>query len=488
MVLHNLARFTLTPQIASLTLLIGLSASHLWLANLAGLGVDEAHYGLYALIPSWSYFDHPPLIGWLLIPFVSLGDSEWLIRLPAILLWLASNLAIYRLSQTLFPKHAWQGFWTLVLVNGAIMMQLLGLAPLPEAPLILFSLLTLLTLLKIRHSNRWQDWLWLGAWLGLAALSKYTAIVLVISLILVMLVERRFYWLSQFKTWSAVLLTLIMISPVLIWNYQHDWISFNYQLEHGTRDPNWQISRFFIGQAAQLIVYGPLLFIGGLFSLVLIQRQWQNHQARLLILFALPIVLLFGYGGGHKLTLPHWTALAWILLAPIVVDWLLRNWQKTSVRILIYLHATWVIGLGLAVKLLIIMPQLASAPNHPLQELHGWPQVIERAQHWQNQHTTDRPDLWVTNWTHASRLAWYNYPNPTYIDDYRFDQFDLWYPLPTSIPKQAIFIIPEYGDRLVNESTLRFERCQHLEKLTYPNSNRPIVHYNIYLCHAKPML
>lgn len=467
-----------------------ISIWQLWLASQVGLSVDEAHYGLYALHPALSYFDHPPMIGWLLIPSVNISQAEWVLRLPAILLWLLSNAALYHLARKLFPQQAWLGFWTLLLVNSSVMMQLLGLAPLPEAPLILFSLLSVLALLQIRESNSWQAWLLLGVWLGLAALSKYTAITLVVSLLLIMLVERRFYWLTQLKTWAAVFITLLLISPVLIWNYQHDWLSFSYQLEHGTRDPNWQVSRFFAGQAAQLVVYGPLLFIGGLLSLLGLWRFWREPNARLLILFALPIVLLFGYGGGHKLTLPHWTALAWLLLAPLLVHWLYANWHRAWLKTLVVIHGIWVIGLTLALNLLLVMPQLAKAPNHPLQELYGWPEVVERAQHWQAELSrAEQPlTLWVTNWTHASRLAWYAYPQAVYVDDRRIDQFDLWFPIAEPLPDQALFIWPNYGDKLRNQATQRFDNCQLLERVDYPNTQQPIVYYHLYLCQRQGLL
>jgi 4-amino-4-deoxy-L-arabinose transferase-like glycosyltransferase len=59
----------------------------LLLAPLVGLGVDEAHYVLYGLNLDLSYFDHPPLVGW--VEFIStsvFGTSEFGARLPAILI------------------------------------------------------------------------------------------------------------------------------------------------------------------------------------------------------------------------------------------------------------------------------------------------------------------------------------------------------------------------------------------------------------------
>ena len=38
---------------------------HLAMGALIDLSPDEAHYALYASHLDWSYYDHPPLVGWL---------------------------------------------------------------------------------------------------------------------------------------------------------------------------------------------------------------------------------------------------------------------------------------------------------------------------------------------------------------------------------------------------------------------------------------
>ena len=53
-------------------LLCGLGLLHGIIGAVVGLSVDEAHYLLYALHPALSYFDHPPLVGWLQWPGVAL--------------------------------------------------------------------------------------------------------------------------------------------------------------------------------------------------------------------------------------------------------------------------------------------------------------------------------------------------------------------------------------------------------------------------------
>lgn len=469
---------------AGAILVLLVSIWHLFLAGQAGLSVDEAHYALYALKPDWSYFDHPPLVGWLQIPFVTLSQSDWALRIAPILLFALINLLSYQLAMQGFENpHPWLGFWTLALINSAVMFQLLGLAMLPETPLLVFGLLSALTLLKIRQHNTLKHWLWLGVWLGLAGLSKYTAIMLVLSIALIMLIEKRFYWLKTPGPWLGALIALLLISPVLYWNSQNDWISFAYQFEHGTRDPDWSFTRALASQGAQFIVYTPLLYFAGL--VLMVGALWRWTEYRFLALFALPVIILFAYSSGHKLTLPHWTAFAFLILAPVVAHWAIRSWQQGWVRWRVYISSAIALCLAFILNTLLALPWLVSAPNHPLQELYGWDEAYQRAQAWQThiaQHTGDKPPLFVTNWTHASRLAWQAHPQPVYVTDTRFDQFDLWFGEPAA-GSSGLMVNPSYGDRLRFERPGHFARCDQLETLYYTIKGRNIVSYDLYHCH-----
>ena len=54
------------------------------------LSFDEAHYALYGYYPALSYFDHPPLVGWVQLLMQKIFSStpipsEFFLRLPAVL-------------------------------------------------------------------------------------------------------------------------------------------------------------------------------------------------------------------------------------------------------------------------------------------------------------------------------------------------------------------------------------------------------------------
>jgi len=70
-----------------------------WLLTLS---VDEAHYMLYADKLDWSYFDHPPLVGWIQWPLVAMGAPDAVIRLIPQLLWLLSCLLAREIALNLY--------------------------------------------------------------------------------------------------------------------------------------------------------------------------------------------------------------------------------------------------------------------------------------------------------------------------------------------------------------------------------------------------
>ncbi|MGI9135394.1 MAG: hypothetical protein ACR2I0_15870, partial [Rhodoferax sp.] len=69
---------------------------HFALGASVGLSVDEAHYALYAVHLALSYFDHPPLVGWVQWPLVALDAPSAVLRLLPELLWLATAALVYR--------------------------------------------------------------------------------------------------------------------------------------------------------------------------------------------------------------------------------------------------------------------------------------------------------------------------------------------------------------------------------------------------------
>ncbi|MEN3046937.1 MAG: glycosyltransferase family 39 protein [Candidatus Hydrothermales bacterium] len=187
---------------------------------------DEAYYYTWARKLSLSYFDHPPLVAYLIkIGITLLGDNELGVRIPAFLLSLLFLIALIFVFREIDKSKILLALYifslTLIFNAGAIVIT-------PDTPMVFFLLLTFLFLLKSYENEKW---LYLSAvFLGLSLLSKYISILFLPSIILFFLEKRKLF---SKKLVIFLLISFLIFSPCIIWNIQNDFISFKFQLLHG---------------------------------------------------------------------------------------------------------------------------------------------------------------------------------------------------------------------------------------------------------------
>jgi 4-amino-4-deoxy-L-arabinose transferase-like glycosyltransferase len=133
---------------------------------------QEAYYAFYARTPALSYFDHPPLLAWLLAASLRLfGHHALAVRLVPFLLTLVSELGFVVLARRFVPGG--QGRAALLFcTTGAL--TVLSLVALPDAPLVLTWTLALLALAAAVFDHRRWAWPVAGVLMGLAFDAKYT--------------------------------------------------------------------------------------------------------------------------------------------------------------------------------------------------------------------------------------------------------------------------------------------------------------------------
>lgn len=461
---------------------------HLALGAALGLSVDEAHYALYAAHPALSYFDHPPLVGWIQWPLVALGAPTALLRLLPGLLWLGTMVLVYRVALRLGSADSLGrrgAVWALLALLLAPLMHILGIGLLPDTLLMFWSAALMLQTLRMMEPGQAQQlrsWLLLGALLGLAGLSKYTAIFTAAAVALCLLWAHGLRLLRQPGLWLALALALLMASPVAIWNAQNQWVSLSYQAKHGAGS-TWQglnLLRFLL---VQLLAYGPLLFWG-----LLGVRLVPSTQRVLLAFFAIPFLVLAWLSGGGS-SLPHWTAPAWVALAPFAGHGLARSWNARrawSMRGLALVQTLACVALP-ALMLSGGMPLLAGraasaqssdAPN-PFADLHGWDGAGARTRALAAANGLDA--VAVQNWTLASRLGWYARPLKVHVLEDRFDQFDLW---AGKLPVGGSALLVDWS-QLPYETPLGehgFAQCTWLERREVQRLGYALSHFDFYAC------
>lgn len=491
--MNGLKRHLNTPWRATLAAVLAIAALQLLGATRLGLGVDEAHYALYGRFPALSYFDHPPMVGWIQWFMLRLGDSEFVLRLAPIALLVGSSLALHRLARELYPQRSpWQATLAVLVFQSCIMVHLIGIGMVPDGPLLLFGLLAMIVLTRIARGAGGREWLVLGLLLGLAALSKYTAITLAVSAALVVALFGRWRELARPWVWIGAAIALAMCAPILVWNLQNDWISIRYQMEHGTGSLTWSLEKFLVTQLSQAGVYAPGVYLFGWLAIVAALRaRARDAGDRLTLLFALPILLLFGHTGGYSRGLPHWPLLGWAALMPMLVGYVADRWPRSRpTRALARFTLATSAAILLALHLLVHLPVNPFPPYlNPLRDLIGWDEAAARAVALRREMAADQPGtnpaVLVRRWNHASRLAWYGRPEPMLLLTDRNRQFIYWYGQPTA-GQNGILVLwsrkQQTPDEAVRRELDRFEQCNWIETLTVQRGGKPVSSFHFYQC------
>lgn len=200
---------------------------------------DELYYWLWGQHLQLSYFDHPPLNGWLQgLAAQVFGWNLFALRAMAIPVTAGIAFMLYLWSRRLAPNDWRYGFW----FNLAVFFSL----PLMEFYTTIAAhdrVLILLTLVSV-HFFAWffADWsegrrdrvlpLYLGAvFLGLAALSKYNGVFLGLGVGIAVLARQDLRSLLRSPhLYLAAALSVAMQFPTLYWNVTEGFASFRYHL------------------------------------------------------------------------------------------------------------------------------------------------------------------------------------------------------------------------------------------------------------------
>ena len=226
----------------------------------------------------------------------------------------------------------------------------------------------------------------------------------------------------------AAIVALIMITPVIYWNFNHDFISFRYQGSHIFGSLATSFKNFIESLAAQVGAYSPFLFIIAFYGFFRVLRSG-NDYLRLSVLFGATIIVFFLITSLSERTLPHWPGIFYVLFIPIGSYTLYLSKEKWK-RYYLYFS----IGLSLVLMLFAyteVAGKFFKYPDYksPFRDIYGFSQIAGQADIiLKNDKTAAHKAIAVSNWTMGSRTMYYSLPykNEVFVIDYRKDQFDVW--------------------------------------------------------------
>lgn len=277
-------------------LLGGFTVMRMIYAAVADLRTDEAYYWTWSKENVLSYLDHPPMIAWFIRGGTALfGDTPFGVRFACLLAMLAAQLFLADIVRRVTRD------WTVTLLallmfDAALYYGLFMAKVAPDVALIPFALGMIWALVRLSQSGDGRWWLAVGAFGGLAALSKYTIVFFlpgVAAFLLVPAWRRR--WLFSPWLWGGLVLALVLFSPVLVWNAHNDCASFRFQFVRAaaTHEVSLRTVGDFFG--IQLVMVGPVLLpvlIGGV-----VLTAWRGVRKRdpVALLLAGCVLVPFAY-------------------------------------------------------------------------------------------------------------------------------------------------------------------------------------------------
>ena len=312
------------------------------------LGQDETYQWLWSKHLALSYYSKPPLIAYTQFLGTSLwGDTAFGVRFfsPVI----AALLSLLTLRFFAREVNARAGFF-LLLIMAATPLLSVGAVLMTIDPLsVLFWTAAMLAGWQAVQENAGtRPWLWVGLWMGLGFLSKYTELFQLLC------------WAVFFALWPAarkhlrrpgpylaVLVNLLCAVPVLVWNRQHEWATLNDLAKNAEVHKTWEPTLKYLGEflGAEAGLLNPIFFVATVWAAIAFWRR-SRHNPRLVYFFSMgaPLFLAYLALSFHSRVLPNWIAPSILPLFFLMMIYWDTRWRLGSVKIKSWLIAGLALG------------------------------------------------------------------------------------------------------------------------------------------------
>ncbi len=470
-------------------LILGFTFFRILLSLILPLTPQEAYYWSWSRELSLSYFDHPPLASYSIWLTTLLGGQTIFgIKLAAVLWFLGMNIIWARLIQEMF-ENSDQTFWTVLALNATIVFELYGFVITPDTPLLFAWTACIYALWKLVQSDHPKWWYLAGFFMGLAWLGKYSGIMLVPSVLLFTMVSKQQRkWLLTPHPYLAVGLSILIFAPVLIWNYQHDWVSFAFQGSRRTSSMGqWELR--FVGEllGSQFFILTPYLFIMVFATLSRFGRKiFSGLEDKILLLLSSGIIttLFFIAVSFRSLVKMNWLAPGYWSLIILGIYIVFQAPHKIRRMKLGIISSLVFLSIGIAV---------VSLPDVPLGEGNtwsGWKQAAMEIDILTDslEQTGENPFIFSTNYKASSLLQFYLPDQPrTYAQEIIGKpalQFDIWEKEGSLVGRTALLVVDNRKEYRFKSKQIvpYFEDIQKLRSLKIENFGKLVRQIDIYQC------
>ncbi len=322
----------------SLSITLAACAIALRLVFLGGVEIipQEAYYWNYAQHLSPGYLDHPPLVAATIYTGEAIfGHNAWGTRFGAFVYGLLFIFIFYRYARLQVEQTCAVFACVFALLLPYFFMGT-GFLIAPDAPLTLAWVMALYFYYRALVKNESRAWYGVGLAMGIGMLSKYTIALLAPAALLFIVTDpqARKHLLRK-EPYFAVLIALLVFSPVIYWNASNNWASFTFQASGRFE----AAPQFFLGMMLTnilaMVTPLPLLALPYLFTAKIMDKDTGesaqspfDSRARLFIgSFLLIPMGVFAWNALKNEPRYNWTGPLWITLLPMLA-WLTVHASK----------------------------------------------------------------------------------------------------------------------------------------------------------------
>lgn len=484
------------------------------------LSPDEAHYWDWSRRLDWSYYSKGPMIAYLIyISTAIFGDNVFSIRVMAVLFSALSSIFIYILGKKLYDEKT--GLLSAILIQVIPLFSTFGIIFTIDSPFIFFWILSLLLFWKAidsetlsvmrneheRNKNNPSQitpptsqinspipplvkgvkgvfiyWILLGLSIGFGLLTKYTMAFFYLCIFLFILSKEKRLLFAK-GPYIAIIISLLVFSPVVLWNAGHDWVTLRHTAGQANIEGGFSITimRFLEFTGSQFGVISPLLLVLMAISLWKLRRQ---REGSFLFWFSVPVIAFFVLKS---------------LQGKVQANWAMPGYITGIISFSAYYKDFYSEGRGKkilitsAILLSVIVTSIAHYPSildlpvkkDPTSRLKGWKELGEEITSIHDEMSIKNPVfIFSDRYQVTSELAFYVKGHPTtycIVHKRRMNQYDLWPGFQNLLHYDAIFV--RIGNtRLPKNVEEAFEKIKKRLFTAY-TSDKKIRDYSIFLCY-----
>ena len=461
-------------------------ALRLWFSFAAFPVADEAYYWLWGRHPGFSYFDHPPLAGWLQgITHAIFGTNLFALRLPALVCFAVVVLILQKVAVRVAGAE-WRGMFLRSLVvylaspvffffGSVVFIDYLLVALMMASGYLFFCYLGDV---ETKGQGRLRDLFGAAVLLGLAGLAKYNAGFLGVAVAGVVLTRPKLRpLLRDWPIYAAAAIAVAMQAPVLAWNLQHDFASFAFR----ANDPlggggtftgiNVAGMKAFVADTGALLSWALVPVIMRFFWSRPDPGFAQVGKTIAIWVFWLSS-LTFLYISNYSWIQWWWNTAAFVLVIPFS--------GRYIGPFLLTLHVAWGGFINTLILVsLVVVPLSVLIGRGPFMETeaaYGWDEITAAVREVAS--SRDADFIATNRYQFSSQLAFaLDDPEVTEISPRR-DAFDDWFDAPAHAGQSAVVVVDGRED--VTYWRSKFTAIEKIRDLAITRLGFPMRSYEVY--------